>query len=158
MYDEYGPTARLCLNFVTNLLQLSSYRSCRANEINELSIDYPMKVVQQSCDSNMDASHSVFLVRREDVTNLQEFVVALNLVPVVKLPLVSRKVAQLKSLPSSTTPNLADSLVHILISIRLKPVKTIDYEGSTLREVHSDILYVPKSLNQVVFNLFILAD
>ena len=74
MFEEYGPTARHCLDFVTDLGLISRHKSRVANQISELSLQNLLELSKMACDIQLDLSHRILLLRRRHVTNLQEIV------------------------------------------------------------------------------------
>jgi hypothetical protein len=73
-YDEFGPIPRLCIDFVRRGAALDVYEQRRNTEIRKLSLDYLLKLADR-VEFNLDVSHSIFLVRRLNVANLQECIV-----------------------------------------------------------------------------------
>jgi hypothetical protein len=74
VFEEHGPTARLCLDFVSNPALLLSHKSRVSNQISELSLQSLLEITKMSRDIQLDLSHRVILLRRRHVTNFQEFV------------------------------------------------------------------------------------
>src|SRR5579863_7495801 len=76
VFYEYGPTARLCINYSRIPKQLSLYRADHEAVITPLSIaDALVKCVSEGSRLNLDASHTIFLIKRVKVDdpNLWEF-------------------------------------------------------------------------------------
>jgi hypothetical protein len=74
IFQEYGPTARLCIDFVSDPELLSIHKSRVANQISELSLQNLLEMLKMSRDIQLDLSHRIFLLLRRHVTNFQEFV------------------------------------------------------------------------------------
>ena len=72
VYEDYGPTARLCISFVKCPDQLDFYKQRHELENSKFSLRYVLKVAGHG-DFRLDVSHSIFLIRRENADNLQYF-------------------------------------------------------------------------------------
>ena len=77
MYNKHGPTPRVCINFVLVPGQLFSYQPHLENRVPSFYIgldgQYLVRALYDSSDLNLDDFGSIFLARREDVANLQDF-------------------------------------------------------------------------------------
>jgi hypothetical protein len=209
VFEEYGPTPRLCIQFVELPTNLEQFEVKRASLIRTLSWDDLFKITKQDDLLNMDLSHHIFLVRRKDEANLlhhtiepitpfvnrllgirlkkvqrvetlREYLlkarmedsrlaagyafesivqiqfreeVVLTLVPMVKVPPPPRGTKfQFYSEP-------IDGLVTAApIPIRFTPERSVEYVGSNLDEIRSNVFYVPSASNQAGFDSFILVD
>src|SRR5712691_867224 len=80
-FDELGPTARLCINFVENPHQLALYESSRRTALSKLSVSGLVEALQESSNLEMNVYHTIFLMRRvgesdpEDVYYLQDYTI-----------------------------------------------------------------------------------
>lgn len=45
---------------------------------------------------------------------------------------------------------------HSSVTIDFQPSSTVEYEGNSIKKINADVLYVPKSPNQVAFDSFIV--
>src|SRR6266850_293348 len=77
MYNEFGPTPRICIDFVEVPSLLHSYQLHHENGISDFNIGQNghrlVRAVHESCDFNLDDFGSFFLARREDEADLQDF-------------------------------------------------------------------------------------
>jgi len=73
-YDDYGPTPRLCIDYLESEDELNDFKARRGKEIMNFSLKSLLQFTQQT-DITLDVSHSVFLVRRQKVDNLQGYIV-----------------------------------------------------------------------------------
>jgi len=80
-FDELGPTARLCIDFVENPRQLRLYESSRRTALSELSMSGLVEALQKSSNLEMNVSHTILLMRRvgesdpEDERYLQDYTI-----------------------------------------------------------------------------------
>jgi len=82
-FDELGPTARLCINFVENPRQLAFYESSRRTALSKLSVSGLVEALQESSNLEMNVSHThtILLMRRvgesdpEDEGYLQDYTI-----------------------------------------------------------------------------------
>ena len=63
-FQELGPTARLCINYVENPRQLEYYESSRRTALSKLSMDSLINALQEGSNLDMRLSHTIFLMRR----------------------------------------------------------------------------------------------
>ncbi|KAI0256325.1 hypothetical protein BJV78DRAFT_1358290 [Lactifluus subvellereus] len=71
LYDDIGPTARICFDFLKNPYQLITHKSDYDGVISSLTVEQLRHLVLGGTELNLDAtSHSIFLVKREDVKDL----------------------------------------------------------------------------------------
>ena len=75
IFLEYGPIPRVCINFVKDPPALHDHRVKIAREISNLTMDSLFSVVQKGEILDMDLSHSIILLKREDVDNLHGFTI-----------------------------------------------------------------------------------
>ena len=68
VFLEYGPTPRLCINYVRYPAQLEYYHSHRKGELDRLDIDTLLSAVRLGEDLDMDTkdSDSIILLKRQD--------------------------------------------------------------------------------------------
>jgi hypothetical protein len=63
-FHEFGPTARLCINYVEDPDQLEFYESSRRTALSKLSLDSLVNALQEGSNLDMHLSHTIFLMRR----------------------------------------------------------------------------------------------
>jgi hypothetical protein len=77
MYNEFGPTPRICIDFVLVPELLYSYQVHHETGISDFYIGQGghrlVRAVHDSCGFNLDDFGSFFLARREDEADLQDF-------------------------------------------------------------------------------------
>lgn len=63
IFQEYGPTARLCINLAKRPDDLILFKNDRTSTINTLSIRELVKYIDEGGVLNLNATHTVFLVK-----------------------------------------------------------------------------------------------
>ena len=71
-FDELGPTARLCINFVRNPRQLEYYESSRRTALSKLSMDGLVEALQEGPNLDMHVSHTISLMRRVEESDPED--------------------------------------------------------------------------------------
>jgi len=66
-FDDLGPSARLCIDYVQNPRQLETYESDRQDVLQGLSIDDLIKAVKETRNLTFNKPHTVFLLRRVEL-------------------------------------------------------------------------------------------
>lgn len=74
VYKEHGPIPRVCIDFVNAPHRLEDHEQSRLAAIGNLSLRYLIYFARQG-EIQLDASHSIFLVRRPEVDNLTKYIV-----------------------------------------------------------------------------------
>src|SRR5260370_31457230 len=73
MYDQFGPTPRICFNLLKNKGQLIEYKIHFNDELNKLSLETLHGLISATQKFSMDAvSHAIILVKRASKKELRE--------------------------------------------------------------------------------------
>lgn len=70
-----GPTPRLCIDYVKDPHALEEHRDTVMREISHLTMDDLFSTVRMGETLDADLSHSIFLVKRQNVDNLHKFTI-----------------------------------------------------------------------------------
>ena len=75
MFLEYGPTPRLCIDFVLSPPRLNKFRNERTRAISNLTLDTLITAVQMGEDLDMDQCYSTLLVKQKTVDDFYGFTI-----------------------------------------------------------------------------------
>jgi hypothetical protein len=83
LYDRFGPTPRICFDFLKQPTRLEDHEAHYESALNELTIEKLRDFVSDGAKLNLDAgSHSLFLVKRTNVDDLRKAFIEPISVPV----------------------------------------------------------------------------
>ena len=111
VFLEYGPTPRLCVEYVRNPHELERLHSCREQEIAKLDLDSLLSTVH--LDLGNDLSHTIILLKRFNADDLHKFTVepiTLSVNRLLKIQLMNKeKKERLRTFLETSNGRVEDS-------------------------------------------------